>query len=260
MQVLIVEDEEMAAKKLVKTLAAAVPEAQVAGMTSSIDETVVWLQAHPAPELILMDIELADGQSFRVFEKTEVKSTVIFTTSYDEYAIKAFKVNSVDYLLKPIQQNELRAAVDKFNRVRNLHQQDGRGAEHAVDISSLITSLNKMQTKEYRQRFLVQYMHKMVSININDIAYFYSDNRLTLIRANDGRRMVVEYTLDELEQMLDMARFFRVSRAFLISADCVEHVENYFGNRLAVRLQPVIDKEVIVSREKITPFKLWLGK
>ncbi|WP_400190525.1 LytR/AlgR family response regulator transcription factor [Hymenobacter sp. B81] len=259
MQVLIVEDEEMAAKKLVKTLAAAVPEARVAGTTGSIAETVAWLQANPAPELILMDIELADGQSFRVFEKTEVTSTVIFTTSYDEYAIKAFKVNSVDYLLKPIQQSELRAAVDKFQRLRSLHQGPPEPGS-AVDIASLITSLHKAQGKEYRQRFLVHYMQKMVSVTLADIAYFYSDNRLSLIRTRDGRRMVVEYTLDELEDMLDPARFFRVSRAFLVSVDCVEHVEQYFGNRLAVRLQPAIDKEVIVSREKITPFKVWLGK
>ncbi|UOQ67602.1 LytR/AlgR family response regulator transcription factor [Hymenobacter volaticus] len=258
MKILIVEDEEMAVKKLTRTLASVEPTAEVVGVAGSIRETVNWLNAHPAPELILMDIELADGQSFQIFEETEVKSTVVFTTSYDEYAIKAFKVNSIDYLLKPIQKDELRAALDKYTQVKALYQ--GPTTEPAMNVSSLIRELQQLQPKEYRQRFLVQYAQKLVSIETPQIAYFYSDERLNLFRTFDGKKMAVDYTLDELEAMLDPARFFRISRSFLVAIDSVEQIQPYFGNRLALQLKPTIDKEVIVSREKLTPFKTWMGK
>jgi len=258
MKILIVEDEEMAVKKLTKTLTAVEPTAEVVGVAGSIRETVNWLKAHPAPELILMDIELADGQSFQVFEETEVKSTVVFTTSYDEYAIKAFKVNSIDYLLKPIQKEDLRAALDKFSQVKALYQ--GPAAQPSLNVSNLIKGLLQLQPKEYRQRFLVQYAQKLVSVETQQIAYFYSDERLNLFKTFDGKKMAVDYSLDELEVMLDPARFFRIGRSFLVSIDSVEQIEPYFGNRLALHLKPAIDKEVIVSREKLTPFKTWMGK
>jgi DNA-binding LytR/AlgR family response regulator len=259
MKILIVEDEEMAVKKLTKTLAAVEPTAEVVGVAGSIRETVNWLNANPTPELILMDIELADGQSFRIFEETEVKSTVVFTTSYDEYAIKAFKVNSIDYLLKPIQKDDLRAALGKFAQVKALYQR-GPAAEPGLNVSSLIRELQQLQPKEYRQRFLVPHGPKLVSVETPQIAYFFSDDRLNLFKTFDGKKLPVDYTLDELEAMLDPARFFRISRSFLVAADSVAHIEPYFGNRLALQLKPAIDKEVIVSREKLTPFKTWMGK
>jgi DNA-binding LytR/AlgR family response regulator len=258
MKILIVEDEEMAVKKLTRTLASVEPAAEVVGVAGSIRETVDWLNAHPTPELILMDIELADGQSFQIFEETEVKSTVVFTTSYDEYAIKAFKVNSIDYLLKPIQKDDLRAALDKYTQVKSLYQ--APATEPAMNVSSLIRELQQLQPKEYRQRFLVQYAQKLVSIETSHIAYFYSEERLNLFRTFEGKKMAVDYTLDELEAMLDPSRFFRISRSFLVAIESVEQIQPYFGNRLALQLKPAIDKEVIVSREKLTPFKNWMGK
>ncbi|GGF15406.1 LytR/AlgR family response regulator transcription factor [Hymenobacter cavernae] len=258
MKILIVEDEEMAVKKLTKTLTAVEPAAEVVGVAGSIRETVAWLKAHPAPELILMDIELADGQSFQIFEETEVKSTVVFTTSYDEYAIKAFKVNSIDYLLKPIQKDDLRAALNKFSTVKSLYQ--SAAAEPALNVSSLIRELQQLQPKEYRQRFLVQYAQKLISVEIQQIAYFFSDERLNLFRTFDGKKMAVDYSLDELEAMLDPSRFFRVSRSFLVSVGSVDQIQPYFGNRIALQLKPAIDREVVVSREKLTPFKTWMGK
>ncbi|OUJ71426.1 LytR/AlgR family response regulator transcription factor [Hymenobacter crusticola] len=258
MKILIVEDEEMAVKKLTKTLTAVEPDAEVVGVAGSIRETVAWLKAHPAPDLILMDIELADGQSFQIFEETEVKSTVVFTTSYDEYAIKAFKVNSIDYLLKPIQKEDLRAALDKFSQVKALYQ--GPSSEPSLNVSSLIRELQQLQPKEYRQRFLVHYAQKLISVETQQIAYFYSDERLNLFKTFDGKKMAVDYSLDELEAMLDPARFFRIGRSFLVSIGSVEQIETYFGNRLALHLKPAIDKEVVVSREKLTPFKTWMGK
>jgi len=254
MRILIIEDEELAVKKLQKALAGTDAGAQVVGTADSIKSSVEWLQQNPAPDLILMDIELADGQSFEIFNLTEVKSPVIFTTSYDEYALKAFKVNSVDYLLKPVQKEELQAALNKFNKLRSNGKPD-------INIESLVKELQqKLQHKEYRKRFLVKHAQKLVSIEVDDIAYFYSDGRLNFFKTTDNRKFVVDYTMDELEDMLDPEKYFRISRSFYVSIDSVDKIDDYFGNRLILGVKPVVDKEALVSREKVTEFKKWLGK
>ncbi len=254
MKILIVEDEELAVKKLQKTLTAVEPLAQVAGITDSIQSTVEWLENNPQPDLILMDIELADGQSFEIFNLTEVKPPVIFTTSYDEYALKAFKVNSVDYLLKPVQKEELQTALAKYKKMKD-------NVQAAVSIDNLVKELQqKMQPREYRKRFLVKHAQKLVSIEVDDIAYFYSDGRLNFFKTNDNRKFVVDYTMDELEDMLDPAAYFRISRSFYVSVNSIDKIDDYFGNRLILALKPAVDKEALVSREKVTDFKKWMGK
>ncbi len=254
MQILIVEDEELAVKKLQKTLLSVNESARVTGVTDSIKSTVEWLQDNPAPDLILMDIELADGQSFEIFNLTEVKSPVIFTTSYDEYALKAFKVNSVDYLLKPIQKEELQAALNKFQKIK------GNGSND-INMDVLIKELQqKLQPKEYRKRFLVKHGQKLVSVEIDEIAYFYSDGRLNFFKTYDNRKFVVDYTMDELEDMLEPIKYFRISRSFYVAANCIDKIDDYFGNRLILQLKPAVDKEALVSREKVTEFKKWMGK
>lgn len=254
MKVLIVEDEELAVKKLRKTLLATDDSIEVTGVTDSIKTTVEWLQSNPQPDLILMDIELADGQSFEVFNLTEVKSPVIFTTSYDEYALKAFKVNSVDYLLKPIQQEELQAALNKFRKLTSSQKSD-------LSLDSLVRELQqKLQPKEFRKRFLVKQGQKLVSVEVEDIAYFYSDGRLNFFKTTDNRKFVVDYTMDELEDMLDPEQYFRISRSFYVSVNSIDKIEDYFGNRLILQLKPMVDKEALVSREKVTDFKKWMGK
>lgn len=253
MKILIVEDEELAVKKLRKTLESLDEAIEVTGVTDSIKATVDWLQCHPLPDLILMDIELADGQSFEIFKLTDVKSPVIFTTSYDEYALKAFKVNSVDYLLKPVQQEELQAALNKFKKLK--------GDSSSLSIDNLVKELQqKLQPREYRKRFLVKHAQKLVSIEVEDIAYFYSDGRLNFFKTSDNRKFVVDYTMDELEEMLDPAKYFRISRSFYISVDSIDKIDDYFGNRLILQLKPAVDKEALVSREKVTDFKKWMGK
>ncbi len=254
MRVLIVEDEELAVKKLRKTLFTVDGTIEVTGVTDSIKTTVEWLQSNPQPDLILMDIELADGQSFEIFNLTEVKSPVIFTTSYDEYALKAFKVNSVDYLLKPIQQEELQAALNKFRKISG-------GSKSELSLDNLVKELQqKLQPKEYRKRFLVKQGQKLVSVEVEDIAYFYSDGRLNFFKTTDNRKFVVDYTMDELEDMLDPIKYFRISRSFYVSVNSIDKIEDYFGNRLILQLKPVVDKEALVSREKVTDFKKWMGK
>jgi DNA-binding LytR/AlgR family response regulator len=259
MKILIVEDEELAVKKLQKTLMAVDESAEVVGVTDSIKGTVEWLQSNRLPDLILMDIELADGQSFEVFNLVDVKVPVIFTTSYDEYALKAFKVNSIDYLLKPIQKEELQAALDKFKQVTSSSTPPGGKAD--LNIDNLIKELQqKLQPKEYRKRFLVKQAQKLVSIDVGDIAYFYSDGRLNFFKTCDNKKYVVDYTMDELEDMLDPDRYFRTSRSFYVSVNCIDQIHDYFGNRLLLHLNPSVDKEVLVSREKVMDFKKWMGK
>ena len=254
MNILIVEDEDLAVKKLQKTLAVVDPSANVVGVTDSIKGTVEWLQESPSPDLILMDIELCDGQSFEIFNLTDVKTPVIFTTSYDEYALKAFKVNSVDYLLKPIQKDELQAALNQFRKLIENKNAD-------INIDSLVKELQqKLQPKDYRKRVLVKLAQKLVSIEVDDICYFYSDGRLNFFKTRDNKKFVVDYTMDELEGMLDPGKYFRISRSFYVSIDSVEKIDDYFGNRVILGLQPVVDKEAIVSREKVTEFKKWMGK
>lgn len=259
MKVLIIEDEELAVKKLQKTLASVDATAQVVGVADSIRSSVSWLQENPSPDLILMDIELADGQSFEIFDKVEVKSTVIFTTSYDEYALKAFKVNSIDYLLKPIQKEDLQAALEKLKGLKSLY--GNNNASPSLNVDSLVKELQqKLQPKEYRKRFLVKHAQKLVSVDVEEIAYFYSDGRLNFFKTNDNRKFVVDYTMDDLEEMLDPEQFFRISRAFYVSVNSIDQIHDYFGNRLLLNLKPAVDKEAVVSREKVTDFKKWMGK
>ncbi len=254
MQVLIVEDEELAVRKLHKAILAADPTMEIAGVTDSIQATVDWLRAHPAPGLIFMDVELADGQSFEIFNRVEVASPVIFVTSYDEFALKAFKVNSVDYLLKPIQKDELEAALQKFKRSISSNAPP-------YNLEALLRELqSKLQPREYRARFLVKQAQKLVSVEVKDIAYFYSDDKMNFFRTFDNRRFVVDYLMDELEEMLDPKRFFRISRSVFVSAESIVKIDDYFGSRLVLQLKPPLEKEALVSREKVSGFKVWMGK
>ena len=256
MKILIVEDEELAVKKLQKTLLSIDRMVEVVGVTDSIKSTVDFLKQNSAPDLILMDIELADGQSFEVFNMIQVKNPVIFITSYDEYALKAFKVNSVDYLLKPVQKDELEAALNKYKELNNSDNNKGTS-----DINNLIKELqSKLQPKEYRKRFLVKQAQKLVSIEVDEIAYFYSDGRLNFFKTRDNRKFVVDYTMDELSDMLDPDKYFRISRSFYVSVDAIDQIHDYFGNRLLLNLTPALDKEALVSREKVMDFKKWMGK
>ncbi|HEX2684842.1 MAG TPA: LytTR family DNA-binding domain-containing protein [Ferruginibacter sp.] len=256
MKILIVEDEELAVKKLHKMLISLDSSIEVVANTDSIASSVEWLQNTDAPDLILMDIELLDGQSFEIFNQVEVKSPVIFTTSYDEYALKAFKVNSVDYLLKPIQKEDLAAALEKYKK---MFASSNAGSRINMDV--LVKELQqKLQPKEFRKRFLVKNVQKLVSIETEDIAYFYSDGRLNFFKTLDNKKYVVDYTMDELEEMLDPEKYFRISRSFYVSISSVDQIHDYFGNRLSLTLQPPVDKEALVSREKVTEFKKWMGK
>lgn len=259
MNILIVEDEELAVKKLQKTLAGISGSVRIAGVTDSIKSTVEWLQENEQPDLILMDIELSDGQSFEIFNLAEVRSPVIFTTSYDEYALKAFKVNSVDYLLKPIQKAELEVALQKYEQLKLSYGCSGDSG--SLSVESLIKELRqKLQPTAFRKRFLVKQGQKLISIDVSEIAYFYSDGRLNFFKTTDNKKFVVDYTMDDLEDMLDPGNYFRISRSFYVSINSIDQIHDYFGNRLLLHLKPAVDKEAVISREKVTDFKKWMGK
>src|SRR6476660_3379736 len=259
MKIFIVEDEELAVKKLRKTLQQVDETAEVVGEADSIKSAVEWMENNHDPDLILMDIELADGQSFEIFNLTQVKSPVIFITSYDEYALKAFKVNSVDYLLKPVEKEDLETALGKYRDMKKMYAAEPK--QSSLDFDGLVKELQqKLQLKEYRKRFLVKHAQKLVSVEIDEIAYFFSDGRLNFFKTFDNRKFVVDYTMDELEEMLDPERYFRISRSFYVSINSIDQIHDYFGNRLLLHLKPEVDKEAIISRERVTEFKNWMGK
>ena len=260
MNVLIVEDEDLAVRKLQKLVQEVDSTLSIVGVTPSIEDTVDWLQNNASPDLIFMDIELADGQSFEIFERADVRSTVIFTTSYDEYALQAFKVNSIDYLLKPIQREDLQRSLKKFH---DLHSRNGaaEAPAPAFNLDKLLREFQaQQQPKDYRKRFLVRQGQRLLSVEVQDIAYFYTDERLSFFRTYTNQKFLVDYTLDELADALDPTNFFRINRGVIITHNAVEQMQPYFGNRLALTLKPSFDKEALVSREKVSDFKLWMGK
>ncbi|MBE7170822.1 MAG: response regulator transcription factor [Williamsia sp.] len=256
MKVLIIEDEPLGVERLTKHLRAIDPGIDIVGSTGSISASVQWLQTNPQPDVILMDIELSDGQSFDIFTQVDVKSTVIFTTSYDEYALKAFKVNSIDYLLKPVRKEDLKNSLDKY---ASLKEQFNPPAP-AFSIDTLVNELKSQNTKTYRTRFLVKLGQRLVSVETKEIAYFYADGRLCYFKTWDKQKYVVDYNMDELEAMLDPQEYYRANRAFIICIKSVAQIHNYFNNKLKLDLTPSTEKEVLVSREKATEFKEWMGK
>lgn len=255
MTVFIIEDEQLGIDRLERQLKEIDASIRIVGTAESIKSSVQWLVQNDPPDLIFMDIELSDGQSFDIFHKTEVKSPIIFTTSYNEFALQAFKVNSVDYLLKPIKKEELRKGIEKF---RQLKQQFN--SEPAFNINQLIEELKQQQLRSFRSRFLVKQGQRLMTIAIEDIAYFFIDGRLTYLKTWDNRRYVVDYSLDDLLPMLNPDQFHRINRSFIIQVRSIEQVHTYFNGKLKLLLSPEAEKEVLVSREYASTFKEWLGK
>ncbi|RFS17547.1 LytTR family DNA-binding domain-containing protein [Emticicia sp. C21] len=254
MEILIIEDEQLGAEKLSRLLTSIDSSINIVGNTRSIKSSVEWLLQHKHPDIILMDIELTDGQSFEIFNHVTIQSMVIFTTSYDEYALQAFKVNSVDYLLKPIKKEELENALDKY-----MHWQQKFSAS-SIDVAQLIYELKQHQPKSYRSRFLVKMGQRLLSIETQDIAYFYAEERLTHFITWDKKKYIVDYTIEELKQMLDPQDFYQANRGFIVHVKSIAKIHNYFNGKLKLELQPAIEKEVLISREKATEFKEWMGK
>ncbi len=255
MKIMIIEDEELGVERLIKHLNSIDPTIEIVAITGSIQSSVQLLQTTTQPDVILMDIELSDGQSFDIFNQVQVKSTVIFTTSYDQYALKAFKVNSIDYLLKPVKKEDLKNSLDKYNQWK---EQFGTLPSYSID--KLVNELKTQNNKTFRTRFLVKLGQRLVSVETSEIAYFFAEGRLCYFRTWDKQKFVVDYNMDELQAMLNPPEFYRANRAFIVCIKSISQIHNYFNGKLKLELKPFTDKELLVSKEKATEFKEWMGK
>lgn len=252
-RVLIIEDEPQAAKLLGALVRDLIPEVNILAEIDSVKKSVKWIQENPAPDLIFMDIQLADGISFQIFDQCQVKSPVVFTTAYDAYALKAFKVNSIDYILKPVDKEDLIAALKKLE---SFSQRRDGAAEMLASIGEAI----KMLTRQYKSRFVLKVGEHLRSIEVKDVLYFFSLEKATFAKIVDGRKHLLDFTLEQLEEVLDPQQFFRINRKYIISAGAIQDMVSYMNSRLKIVLKESDDSDIIVSRERVQEFKDWLDR
>ena len=254
MNVIIIEDEHLTAERIQTLLMKLDPEITVLSIIDSVNKALKWFTEHDSPDLVFMDIQLADGISFDIFDRVQIDAPVIFITAYQEYAIRAFKVNSVDYLLKPIAEHDLKAALDKY---RSLFQ---RELSLPAIGSDLLASIRQMISKPYKSRFMVKVGDRIKSVDVEHILYFYSQQKGTFIQTEENRSYAVDYTLDKLMEVLDPALFHRINRKYLCSHRAIAELISLSGSKLKVRLQNSEDDQIYISRERLASFKEWLDQ
>ncbi len=252
MKIVIVEDEKHNALRLKEMLTNIDSTIEVLAVLSSVTESISWFTEHQEPDLILMDVRLSDGLSFEIFASCNINSFVIFTTAYDEYAIRAFKVNSLDYLLKPINKAELQSALEKYDQVRSARNQE-------PGIEDLLKML-KDPERSYRARFLIQKGDRYVSVKVETVEFIYSEFRNTHLVLNDGSTHIVNLTMDEVEEQLDPNLFFRASRQHLVSVNSIKEIQNHFNGKLKLVLSKFPETEVYISKDKSLLFKRWIDR
>lgn len=252
LNILLIEDEEPAAQRLQKMLLDVIGPANIPPSIVSIASGIKWFEENPMPDLIFSDIQLSDGLGFEIFKVSDITCPIIFTTAYDQYAIEAFKVNSIDYLLKPIKKEELEAAYRKFKKLQ------AAGAP-PVNIDKLLQTLQPALRPEYKKRFVVRYGEHIKTIQTEDSAYFYTEDKINFLNTKDGRRYAIDFNLDTLEQMLDPKIFFRINRQYIIGIHAIAEMFSYSKSRVLVKLNPPARHETIVSTERSGDFKHWLG-
>ncbi|MEN8124987.1 MAG: LytTR family DNA-binding domain-containing protein [Bacteroidota bacterium] len=250
MKVIIIEDEKPAARRLSRMLANL--DIKTHQMLHSVKESIQWFLNNPHPDLILLDIQLSDGLSFEIFEEINIQSAIIFTTAYDEYALKAFKLNSIDYLLKPIDEDELKTAIEKYNK------NNQKQTNQSFDIEQIKKLLINPMDKSYKTRFTVKVGQHIKIIAIDEIECFFSENKGTYIHTNHNRNLLIDLTLDQVDEKLDPIKFFRVNRKYLVNIDAIKDIVSYTNSRLQLKLQNFDTDDIIVSREKVKTFKTWL--
>lgn len=250
MRILIIEDENMAARRLIKLINDIIPDCEIFGNLDTVTSSVDWLNKNSQPDLIFLDIQLADGISFEIFEHVKVTSPIIFCTAFDQYAIKAFKLNSVDYLLKPIDPDELKNALNKFQSGRKVPE---------ITLDQIRVLLQPVQ-KVYKNRFLVKIGERIQTIAIDETGIFYSEDKVTFLMTKQGKKFIIDYTLDEVENLLDPELFFRLNRKYISSVGTIKGVFTYSNSRLKIQLENCADNDILISREKMAAFKSWLGQ
>lgn len=246
MNVLIIEDEIMAARRLKNLVTKINPDIEIVDQLDSIEGVLNWLQNNELPDLIFMDIHLADGSSFEIFNHVDIEKPVIFTTAYDVYAIQAFQVNAVDYILKPIKEDKLRAALEKYHKFHK---------ETKINYQKIVQSL---QPSPEEKRFLIRLGHSIRLVEIKDVSYFYTRDKITFLITNAGKRYPIDYSLEKLEDMVNPKKFFRINRQFIINLDAIKEMISYSKSRVKIQLDPSCDLETIVSTERSPVFKKWL--
>lgn len=254
MTAIIIEDEKPAARRLKRMLDQL--NVNVVETLHSVEDSKNWFAKNEHPQVIFLDIQLSDGLSFEIFDETEIKSAIIFTTAYDEYALQAFKLNSVDYLLKPIDEEELQSAVVKFSQLQETYGGKQQVQLNFDDIKKLL--INPIE-REYKKRFTVKVGQHLKMIPSDEICCFFSENKGTYLRTSDGRNYLLEIPLDQLEQELSPKTFFRVNRKFYININSIQDIIYYSNSRLKIKLLNYADEEVIVARERVKDFKNWLA-
>ncbi len=253
MNILIVEDEPEAAARLSKLLKDLRPDVHIVASIDSVKSAVKWIGSNSSPELIFMDIQLADGLSFEIFEQVEIKVPVIFTTAYNEYALKAFKVNSIDYILKPLDKDEVAAAFRKYENLTGQLQPRDKMIES-------IGAAMQMLTKRYKERFVIKVGEHLRSVEVGDVLYFYSLEKTTFAVTSDARKHVLDFTLDQLEGLVDPAKFFRINRKYIVAVGAIRDMISHTNSRLKLLLKSSDDDDIIVARERVQEFKDWLDK
>ncbi|MBO6058214.1 MAG: response regulator transcription factor [Bacteroidales bacterium] len=252
MKALIIEDEVLAAQSLQKLITEVAPDTEVIATLQSIEESVAWFDENPMPDLVFMDIHLADGSSFAIFEQVQITCPIIFTTAYDEYALKAFEVSSIDYLLKPINRNDLTRAMNKFNALV------GEKSNNNEAIDALMRQIG--MKKNYKSCFLVPERDKLIPLATANIAYFYIDTKTVKAITLDEHTYYMSQTLDDIMLQLNPDDFFRANRQFIVSRKAVKDLTIWFGNKLSLNLMVKIPETIIISKAKVSEFKNWFSK
>jgi two-component system, LytTR family, response regulator LytT len=252
MTVLILEDETLAAERIQNLLQEIDRQIAVVGHLKSVEAAVTWLTDHPHPDLILSDIRLLDGLCFEIFEQVNINVPVIFTTAYDQYAIKAFEVNSIDYLLKPVHVEKLKNALEKVNRLTST-------AATPVAYHELLKLLQSSR-QEYKTRFMVRLGSRIIAVPVEKVAYFFSENKLTFLITTDQKRYPLDQPLDELIEVLDPKLFFRANRQFIVTFPSIAEIHPYFKGRIKLQLSPAAAEEVVISAERTPEFKKWIDQ
>jgi len=256
LKVVIIEDEPLAREELTRLLLGSKVPCEVLAELDSVEDAVEWFNQNQQPDLLLVDIQLSDGVSFEIFKKTIIKAPTIFTTAYQEYAIDAFKLNSIDYLLKPIHQSDIDNALAKFQSIYTTKPESI--SEDKID--KLLGSLNAGSAYQYKTRFLIKKAESLYQLEVKNTAYFYAEDKLVFAKDNSGKRHLIENTIDQLEQMLNPENYFRISRSHIISTESIGEILKHFNGRLKLNLNPSTSDEVFVARQRVKDFLQWLDR
>lgn len=250
MRVVIIEDETPAAEKLQKAIRKVDPSVEITAVLPSIADSVSWLKQNPMPELLFMDIQLGDGLSFKIFDEVNISSPVIFCTAFDEYWQDAFEHNSIDYLLKPVKQDKLEAAMNKYDKLKQHFEASFRQLQQWQQ---------QPGSNNSRKRFLVKRGTDYVSVKTEDIAYFYATHKLVCMVDNRNQKFILDQSLADIEKQLDASQFYRVNRKYLVQLNAIKKIKSYPKSKLQLEVEPATSEEIIISQENVAGFKEWMG-